>query len=80
MDIEYVDSKVPTKQLYTLSLGDVFTIPDGFNDVCMYLGYDHQNNLYEYVILGEYPEKTFVEEKEKDLLVRELKAKLVVEI
>lgn len=80
MEIEYTDSKVPTKQLFTLPLGAIFSIPDGFNDICMYLGYDHQNNLYEYMILGEYPERAFVEESKKDMPVRELKAKLTVEI
>ena len=80
MEIQYVDSKVPTTELFTLSLGAIFSIPDGFNDVCIYLGYDNQNNLYEYMILGEFPERTFVEEKQKGMLVRELKAKLTVEI
>jgi len=76
MQIEYVDAKITRVAISSLSIGDVFSMDDGFNDVCLCLGVSEKGK-HKYIILGEYPELNFVEE---DVNVRKLKAKLVVEI
>lgn len=78
MKIEFVDSKVKTVAIKTLNPGDVFMIPDDFNDVCMNIGLYNDNGRYQYIILGELHEIMWAQDG--DFQVRPVKSKLIVEI
>lgn len=74
MDIEYVDAPTPVKKLSELKLAQVFMYD---SEVCIYLG-NHTNGvpMYDYLILGEFPELV----TEEDIEVMPVNTKLLVEI
>lgn len=78
MKIEFVDSKEKTVSIESMKVGDTFLSTDGMSDVCMNLGWDNQNGIWEYIILGECPELCFTHDE--NFQVRPVKSKMIVEI
>lgn len=78
MDIQFVDTKIKTVALDSLKIGEAFLTNDGMSDVCINLGYDNQNGIWEYIIIGECPEICFTHDEK--FQVRPVKSKLIVEI